>query len=357
MSAALLDADFPAARRVDMAELLSPTYDPHPVLQFDDGGRVLWANQAARELALAHGMASAAEIFPPWNGARPSAAPGQIEGRVGERLFRWALVREPHSSAVYAYGVEVTDLARCERQLRHAQRLELMGELSASIAHDFNNYLTGIAGELELALHRETSPDERSEFIQHAVHTCGHAARMVRTLLDFAQARELRLETIDADATIASALPLLRHLVGKKVALEHRPAPVPLLIEADPVALEQILGNLAANARDAMPEGGRFCITTRLVPFATDELPPRSNVSVGSFVEVKVTDTGCGMDAATAARAFEPFFTTKGPGRGTGLGLACVRELVEKHRGWIALDSQPGAGTAFRLHLPVSMPR
>jgi signal transduction histidine kinase len=263
-------------------------------------------------------------------------------------------VREPNSGAVYAYGVEVTDLARCERQLRHAQRLELMGELSASIAHDFNNYLTGIAGELELALLRETSPAERAEFIQHAVHTCGHAARMVRTLLDFSRARELQCETIDVDATIASALPLLRHLVGKKVVLEHRPAPVPLFIEADPVAFEQILGNLAANARDAMTEGGRFSIGTRLVPFATDELPPRSGASAGSFVEVTATDTGSGMDTATAARVFEPFFTTKGPGRGTGLGLACVRELVEKQRGWIALDSQPGAGTAFRLYLPAA---
>lgn len=344
------------APSVDVTELVYPSYDPHPVLQFHPEGRVCWANRAARELAAAHGLRELADLLPQTD-LRQAAVAGasHVEGYVGERTFRWALVREPRESHVFAYGVEVTDLARCELQLRHAQKLELLGELSASVAHDFDNYLTGITGELELALHRDTAETERQELIGHAVRACGHASRMVRTLLDFSRQRELRFETISVDGVIASALPLLRHWVGKRVAFEHRPAPAPVEIEADPIALEQILGNLAANARDAMPEGGRFIIATRLVEISAEEVASRPGARRGAFAEVEVSDTGCGMSTATIENIFAPFFTTKPTGHGTGLGLACVYELMQKHHGWIEVESQPGAGTKFRLYFPAAL--
>lgn len=341
---------------VDVTELVYPSYDPHPVLQFHPEGRVTWANRAARELAAAHGLRELADLLPQAVLSRATATrAAHMEGHVGERIFRWALVREPRESLVFAYGVEVTDLARCELQLQHAQKLELLGELSASVAHDFNNYLTGIMGELEFALRRETAESERKELIEHAVRACGHAARMVRTLLDFSQQREMHFEVIEVDRVISSALPLLRHWLGKRVAFEHRPALAPVEIEADPIALEQILGNLAANARDAMPQGGRFVIATRLVEISTEAAAARPGARRGAFAEVEVSDTGSGIDAATVGRIFEPFFTTKPAGRGTGLGLACVSELVEKHRGWIEVESQPGAGTKFRLYFPATL--
>lgn len=348
MPPTLLADNLPKARKVEVAELLSPTYAPLPVLQWDDEGKVLWANEAARDLALAHGLADLTDLLP----RREDAQRVATRSQVGDRLYRWALVTEPKSSAVYAYDVDVIDLAQCERQLRRTQKMELLSELSTLVAHDCNNFLGGITGQLQLALDRETSPEERQDFVQQAVHACGHAARMVRMLLDFAGIRELRPAEANVDGAIAAALPSLGHLVGKRVALEHRPASEPLTIQADPVALERILANPAANARDAMPEGGSFIISVRPGQLAPGELLPNIAGDAGPFVEIVAADTGCGMDAATTARVFEPFFTTKRPGRGTGLGLACVRDLMDIFRGWIEVESAPGAGSRFRLYFP-----
>jgi len=234
-----------------------------------------------------------------------------------------------------------------QRDLARVQKLEAIGRLAGGVAHDFNNVLTAILGSVELLL-LDAPPGvatrEELEIIRDAAL---RAQDLIRQLLAFSARQVLQPAVIDLNGLVKNLGRMLRRLIGEDVALTTEPAADLGAVRADPGQVEQVLVNLAVNARDAMPEGGRLVIRTANVDVAeAGELP------AGRYVLVEVTDTGLGMDAETLARVFEPFFTTKERGKGTGLGLATVYGIVRQSGGHVSVTSTPGAGAAFRIHLP-----
>jgi len=243
-------------------------------------------------------------------------------------------------------------LRRSEDQLRQAQKMEAVGRLAGGVAHDFNNLLTAINGNAQLLLEEipETSPMRADlEEIQRAVV---RAAALTRQLLAFSRKQLVRAEILDLNALIGETVKMLRRLIGEDIRLVTLHDPALGAVRADPGQLEQLIVNLAVNARDAMPNGGTLTIATSNVEITERATAHGFDIVPGSYVRLVVRDTGHGMDEATLARIFEPFFTTKEPGKGTGLGLSTVYGIVAQSEGFIRVESSPGRGTTFEVHLP-----
>ncbi len=234
-----------------------------------------------------------------------------------------------------------------QQDLARAQKLEAIGRLAGGVAHDFNNVLTAILGSAELLM-LDTPPGEHArEEVEIIRDAAIRAQDLIRQLLAFSARQVLQPVVLDLNDLITDLGRMLRRLIGEDLTLDTDLAPDLCAVRADPGQVEQVLVNLAVNARDAMPDGGRLAIRTANVD-ATDG----GDVPAGPYVLIEVTDTGTGMDAPTLARVFEPFFTTKERGKGTGLGLASVYGIVRQSGGHIAVTSTPGVGTSFRIHLP-----
>jgi len=250
---------------------------------------------------------------------------------------------------------DVTERHALEAQLRQAQKMEAVGQLTGGIAHDFNNLLTVILANADLVA--KSLPPDATELragVEDLLGAARRGAAMVRKLLAFSRREELRLRPVDLPKLVADLTGMLRRLVPEHITLETR---VPVSVAAvlvDPGAVEQILLNLVTNARDAMPAGG--VLTIAIAEATIDETYQWSHGwgEPGAYVRLSVADTGIGMDAATLAHVFEPFFTTKPPGMGTGLGMAMVYGLVRQQRGFVDLRSQPGEGTTVEVYLPVA---
>jgi PAS domain S-box-containing protein len=243
---------------------------------------------------------------------------------------------------------DVTHRVQLEQQLRQAQKMEAVGSLAGGIAHDFNNILTVILS-LGVDVSEALPPGSpvRAD-VEEIVATAKRAEGLTRQILAFARKQVSDPVDLDLNATIAGATKLLERLIGEHIAVKLSLAPGLPHLHADPRQLEQVLMNLAVNARDAMAGGGTLAISTFFLPALDGARHAR--------VELVVRDSGSGMDAETAARAFDPFFTTKGPGRGTGLGLAVVHGIVQQCGGTVSIDSAPGRGTAVRVVLPAGAP-
>jgi signal transduction histidine kinase/ActR/RegA family two-component response regulator len=241
---------------------------------------------------------------------------------------------------------------RVEEQLRQAQKMEAVGVLAGGVAHDFNNLLTAIIGFSELALGRLGPGDSSRPLIEEVTRAGERASVLTRQLLAFSRQQVLLAEVVDLNTTVASMDRLLQRVIGEDVELVTFQAPDLGRVLADPGQLEQVILNLAVNARDAMPRGGKLTISTANVVVGPDDVGPANELAAGCYVRLAVSDTGVGMDAATAARIFEPFFTTKGPDQGTGLGLSMVYGVVKQSNGEIRVYSEPGRGTTFNVYLP-----
>ena len=231
-------------------------------------------------------------------------------------------------------------------QLRQAQRLEALGQLAGGVAHDFNNLLTVIMTYAAILKEEAEPGSDEAKSIDEIRLATERAAALTRQLLAFGRRQMLQPRAIDLNATVRDVERMLRRLLPPDIVFETNLAPELGLVMADPGQLEQVLINLAINARDAMPEGGRLTITTANVHEADE------GQMKGPHVLVTVTDTGTGMKPETKAKVFEPFFTTKGVGKGTGLGLATVHGIIEQSGGRITLDSELGRGTTFHIRLP-----
>ena len=239
-----------------------------------------------------------------------------------------------------------------EDQFRQAQKMEAVGRLAGGVAHDFNNLLTAILGYTDL-LHDDLRGDAPAqERLQEVRFAAERAAALTRQLLAFSRKQPLHLNVLDLNEVVASTGNMLRRLLGEDVSLVTLLGPDLGRVKADRGQIEQVLMNLAVNARDAMPEGGQLTIGTadRVVEEAT--YPADRSMRPGPYVTLTVTDTGTGMDAETKSHLFEPFFTTKERGKGTGLGLATVYGIVKQNRGHVWVDSEPGRGSSFRIFLP-----
>ena len=254
---------------------------------------------------------------------------------------------------------DVTDRKRAEESLRAAderlrtvQKMEAVGRLAAGIAHDFNNLLTAILGSTDLVL--EELPADHPSRIDalESRQAALRAADLTRQLLAFSRQQVLAPRVVDLNDVVRDVERLLRRLIGEDVELLTRLAPAPGTVRADPSQLEQVLVNIAVNARDAMPRGGILTIETSQATLDDESAAHQAVVTPGEYVVVALSDTGVGMDAETQARVFEPFFTTKERGKGTGLGLATAYGIVKQSGGYIWVYSEVGIGTTFRIYLP-----
>ena len=245
-------------------------------------------------------------------------------------------------------------LRKSEEELRHSQKMEAVGRLAGGVAHDFNNLLTAIIGYAELISTRVTSnalAKQNADLIRKAGE---QAAALTRQLLAFSRKQILQPKVIDLNALVVEMERLLRRIIGERFDLQSYPDAKNARVKADPSQVEQVVLNLGVNARDAMPKGGELIIRTANVRLDKITAPQISASLVpGDYVMLSVTDTGAGMDEETKAHIFEPFFTTKGPGKGTGLGLATVYGIVRQTGGGIAVETQPGKGSTFRIYLPM----
>jgi hypothetical protein len=241
-------------------------------------------------------------------------------------------------------------LRHSEEQLRQAQKMEAVGRLAGGVAHDFNNVLTAIFGYSDLLLDQFLPDDPRRSDVQEIRRAAERAAALTRQLLAFSRKQVMQPRLLNLNEVIASVQKLLERLIREDVTLEVRADPQLVTVTADPGHIEQVLMNLAVNARDAMPDGGRLVIATRTETMTDD--PARPGLQPGVYAVIEVTDTGTGMPEAVREHIFEPFFTTKEQGQGTGLGLATVYGIVKQAGGGIYVDSEVGNGSTFLVYLP-----
>ncbi|AWN38760.1 hybrid sensor histidine kinase/response regulator [Methylobacterium radiodurans] len=268
------------------------------------------------------------------------------------RTVMWNAV--PEGALAYVVGRDITEQRQAEEGLRQAQKMEAVGQLTGGIAHDFNNLLTGIVGSLDLMQTRirQGRSDQIGKYITAALASGHRAAALTHRLLAFARRQPLEPRPVAVDALIAGMEDLLRRTLSERVALDIAAADDLWPTLCDPHQLENAILNLAINARDAMPEGGRLSIAAGNATFGTADARRPAGLAAGAYVRIEVTDTGTGMTPDVIAKAFDPFFTTKPLGQGTGLGLSMIYGFAQQSEGHVAIASEPGRGTSISLYLP-----
>ncbi|WP_281041150.1 response regulator [Rhizobium sp. BK251] len=277
------------------------------------------------------------------------------------RVVSWMTSRE--EDRIYAYGRDVTfekrqktALEETEAQLRQAQKMEAVGQLTGGIAHDFNNMLTGVIGALAIIKRRIAANrlDELDTFIDAATKSAHRAAALTHRLLAFSRRQSLDRQPVDLKQLVGSMEDLFRRTLGEQVELLINVTPGTWKAVTDVNQFESAILNLVINARDAMPDGGKLTIETDNVVFAETDLARGETLLPGSYIVLAVSDTGIGMSQATIEKAFDPFFTTKPIGQGTGLGLSMIYGFAQQSGGHVRIYSQVGLGTTIKLYLPGS---
>jgi signal transduction histidine kinase len=298
---------------------------------------ILVSAVVSEETAVAAMKAGAHDYIMKRNLARLAPA---IERELGEAQTR--LARKAAEEA----------LRQSEEQLRQSQKLEAVGRLAAGVAHDFNNILTVITGHAELLLSQLDAHDPRRKNAERVEKAASQAAGLTRQLLTFSRKQVVEPRVVDVNALILNLENMLRPLLGEDINFRVVPDPGAARIKADPGQIEQVIMNLAVNARDAMPKGGKLTVTTANVTLDKNRLANLPGLSAGDYVMIAVADTGAGMSSEVKAHLFEPFFTTKPTGKGTGLGLATCFGIVKQNAGGIYVQSELDKGTTFKVYFP-----
>ncbi len=292
------------------------------------------------------------------------AHPGEIGGNdfrvyLPDGKMRWIhstgkAVAEKDGRVLRIMGgaIDITERKTLEDQLRQSQKMEAVGRLAGGVAHDFNNILTAIIGYSDLILLKMDETDPNFGFISEIKIAGERAAALTRQLLAFSRKQILQPERLDLNKVIINVQKMLKRLIGEDIELQTSLDPGLSAVKADPGQLEQVIMNLAVNARDAMPAGGQLLLETQNVCLDEDYAQRHTDVTPGPWVLLAVSDTGAGIDQETLEHVFEPFFTTKETQKGTGLGLATVHGIIRQSRGHIRVYSEPGRGTTFKIYLP-----
>ena len=252
---------------------------------------------------------------------------------------------------------DITERLNLESQLRQSQKMDSVGQLAAGVAHDINNVLTVIQGHVGLLLNSAPANADTVKSLRQVSAASERAARFIRQLLMFSRKQVIQSCVLDLNGVLRNMETMLPRMLGEDVALETKYFEGLPPVEADTGMIEQIVMNLAVNARDAMPKGGKLRISTSVVTVEATHIRQHAEARAGTFVCLTVADTGIGMDRRVLQRIFEPFFSTKEIGKGTGLGLATVYGIVKQHHGWVEVESEPGVGTTFHVFLPETVDR
>jgi len=279
----------------------------------------------------------------------------EMDAQGQRRIFRNTMVGtiiDGHWVRTWGITRDITDRKYLEEQLRNAQQLEAIGRLAGGVAHDFNNILSIIMGHAQLLL--ATGVEERSRTgLEQMQRAAERAASLTQQLLAFSRKQVLQPKVLDLNESVTDVEKMLSRVIGEDIELIAKLHPSLMMVKADPSQLEQVLINLAVNARDAMPQGGKLSMETSNIELQTDEARDL-DLAPGFYVMLTVSDTGNGMDPVTLTHAFEPFFTTKPMGKGTGLGLSTVYGIVKQSGGGIRVESEPGRGTSVLIYLPAT---
>ncbi len=263
---------------------------------------------------------------------------------------------EGHITHFMAMMEDTSERRKLEAQLRQAQKLEGIGQLAGGVAHDFNNILTAIIGYADIAYQNMQNEDPLRKHLKQILDYADKASAITKSLLAFSRKQATHLSYFDLNDLLLNFQKFLRHLLPENIEIQMPCSDRILPVLVDQVQIEQIIMNLATNARDAMPRGGRFVIATALAQLDDKFIQAHGYGKTGSYAEITITDTGCGMDQQTREKIFDPFFTTKEQGKGTGLGMAIVYGIVKNHNGFILVDSEPGRGARFCILLPITRP-
>lgn len=247
----------------------------------------------------------------------------------------------------------ITEHKKLEEQLLQAQKMEAVGQLAGGIAHDFNNILTAVIGYGNLLNAEMSKDDPLRNYVKQILASSERAAKLTQALLAFSRKQIINLRAINLNEIIIALEKLLSRLIGEDIELSTVLVDEDLTVMADSTQIEQVLMNLATNARDAMPDGGRLTIRTELTQFDNEYIKTHGYGKPGPYALISIEDTGVGMDVKTRDRIFEPFYTTKEVGKGTGLGLAMVYGIIKQHDGYINVYSEPGKGTTVKIYLPL----
>jgi signal transduction histidine kinase len=332
--------------------------NPNPVFELGADGSLTYYNEAAQAMARALARTSAEALLP---GDTPAIVAQclstgqnkhQLQTVVGSRTLSWGFFPIAVTQTVHCYATDITDRLSLEAQLRQAQKMEAIGQLAAGVAHDFNNLLTVIQGHTSLLQTRLPPDADAGKSLARIALAADRATNLVKQLLTLSRKQILQPQLLDLNDVINNVSKMLHRVLGEDIALVARNTPGLPAVHADGGMIEQILMNLAVNARDAMPRGGQLTIATEAITFKPADCRQRSQATPGLFVCLSVTDTGCGIDPAIVSRIFDPFFSTKEPGKGTGLGLTTVYSIVQQHRGRIEVQSELGRGTTFQIFFP-----
>jgi PAS domain S-box-containing protein len=351
---------------------------PYGIFRSDDTGRILMANPALTKML---GYGSEAEVLK-LNLEKDVYAQasdrrdilGKLDGEnkfscaevkwrhkngkiIIVQLDGWRLETEPGETAVYkAFAQDITEQRLLQQQFQQAQKMEAIGRLAGGVAHDFNNLLMIIRGCAELLDYHKADPQKIGGYIKQINDATSIAASVVQQLMAFSRKQSPEKSALDFNAVLRDLRKMLPRLLGEDIQVVFTLGPTLERVSADRAQFEQIILNLAVNARDAMPAGGKLVLATSNVRLKTPqlesggvELPP------GNYVLLSVTDNGTGMEQDVQSHIFEPFFTTKERGKGTGLGLATVYGIVKENQGFIAVDSTPGKGTTLKIYFPVNL--
>lgn len=329
-----------------------PELNPNPVLEFDRAGRLVYYNPAALAMAAAVGAADVAHLI-------PAAAAGlvvdclatgrahlRLETQHGRHTLSWSYYPIASQQVVHCYVGDITERKELEDQMRQAQKMEAIGQLAGGVAHDFNNLLTAITGHLSMLRGNPAVTPEIAEALEEIGMAANRAAALTSQLLAFGRRQVISASPLDLNEVVARVTKMLRRILGENIAVLVETSPEALVVQGDAGMMDQVLLNLAVNARDAMPAGGTLRIGTAA------RAQRKADGTSARFVRLSVSDTGTGISPEVRPRIFEPFFTTKEVGKGTGLGLATVFGIVQQHQGTIDVESEPGRGTTFHIDLP-----